>query len=100
MLRTSEMVRAGGGRLMKIADISNDVATCVWFDNRGTIHVRDFDLNILDPFWLATGPRSIWPEVNDMPDEVAAEADRAAAQRRKDKARKPRASRKIKRGGG
>jgi hypothetical protein len=97
MLGEGQMVRAGGGRLMKIAEINNDVATCVWFDNRATIHIRDFDVDILDPFWLATGPRSLWPEVNDMPDDVAAEADRAAAQRRKDKSRKPRVSRKIKR---
>jgi uncharacterized protein YodC (DUF2158 family) len=100
MLRAGEMVRAGGGRLMKIADISNYVAECVWFDSRGAIHVREFDVDILDPFWLATGPRSLWPEVNDMPDDVAAAADEAAAQRRKEKARKPRVSRKIKRGGG
>jgi uncharacterized protein YodC (DUF2158 family) len=100
MIRTGEMVRAGGGRLMKISDINNGVAECVWFNGRGEIHVREFDVDVLDPFWLATGPRSMWPEVNDMPDEVAAAADAAAAQRRKDKARKPRESRKIKREGG
>jgi uncharacterized protein YodC (DUF2158 family) len=94
MLRAGEMVRAGGGRLMKISDISNDVAECVWFDGRGAIHVRDFDVDNLDPFWLATGPRSLWPSVNDMPEEVAAAADAAAEARRK--ARKPRASHKIK----
>jgi uncharacterized protein YodC (DUF2158 family) len=99
MLSEGQMVRAGGGRLMKIAVISNDVAECVWFDGRGTIHVREFDVDRLDPFWLSTGPRSLWPEINDMPDAVAAAADEAAAQRRKDKARKPRVSRKIKRGG-
>jgi uncharacterized protein YodC (DUF2158 family) len=98
MLRAGEMVRAGGGRLMKILDINNDVAECAWFDNRGTIHARDFDVDVLDPFWLATGPRSMWPEINDMPDDVAAAADLAAAQRRKEKARKARVSMKIKRG--
>jgi hypothetical protein len=92
------MVRGGGGRLMKIFDISNDVALCAWINNRGEILTREFDIEHLDPFWLS-GPRSLWPEINDMPDEVAAAADEAAA-RRKDKARKPRESRKIKRGGG
>jgi uncharacterized protein YodC (DUF2158 family) len=94
MLRTGEMVRAGGGRLMKISDINDDVAECVWFDGRGTIHVREYDVDRLDPFWLSTGPKSLWPEVNDIPDEVAAAADAAADARRK--ARKPRASLRIK----
>jgi uncharacterized protein YodC (DUF2158 family) len=91
------MVRAGGGRLMMVSSVSDGLAECIWFDSRGTIHFRDFDVDALDPFWLATGPRSLWPEVNDMPDEVAAAADAAAAAKRN--ARKPRDSRIIKRGG-
>jgi uncharacterized protein YodC (DUF2158 family) len=82
MLRTGDMARAGGGRLMKICDISND-AECAWFDSRGTVHVRAYDVEILTPFWLATGPRTLWPEINDIPDQPPSSAASTGSRRRK-----------------
>ena len=97
MLREGDMARAGSGRLMKISTITNDVAECVWFDNRGTIHARDFEVDALKPFWLSATPRSLWPEINDMPDDLVAAMDAAADAKRRAKATKQRMSNKIKR---
>jgi uncharacterized protein YodC (DUF2158 family) len=97
MLREGDMARAGSGRLMKISTITNDVAECVWFDNRGAVHTRDFDVDSLKPFWLSATPRSLWPEINDMPDQLVAAMDAAADAKRKAKATKARMSNKLKR---
>jgi uncharacterized protein YodC (DUF2158 family) len=98
MLKAGEMVRAGGGRLMKIFGINNDVAECGWFDGRGVVHVREYDVDHLDPLWLSMEPKSLWPSPNDMPDEVAAALDEQAARKRQERrSTKPKASNKIKR---
>jgi hypothetical protein len=96
-LREGDMARAGGGRLMKISSITNDVAECIWFDSRGTIHARDFEVSALKPFWLSTTLRSLWPEIIDLPDDLVAAMDAAADAKRRAKSTKSRMSNKIKR---
>ena len=94
MFTDGGMARADG-RLVKISSISNDVAECVWFDNRGNIHARDYEVAALNPFWLSAAPRTLWPEINEMPEELVAAADQAAADRRRERSRKPKPSRKL-----
>jgi uncharacterized protein YodC (DUF2158 family) len=93
MFRTSDMVRAGGGRLMKIVAFRSFYAECLWFDGRGRVHVREFDIDSLNPLGVAAGPRTLWPEVTDIPEELL-----TPAPDRKKKSRKPKRSRRIKRG--
>jgi hypothetical protein len=90
------MARAGA-RLLKICDISNDVAQCVWFDHRGRIHERDYEVEALSPIEVASHPRSLWPEINEMPDDLVAALDETAAKRRREKARRPKPGRRLKR---
>lgn len=104
MLSAGDMARLGSGRLVKICSVSDCVAECIWFDHRGNIHTRDYDLSALRPFWLASSPRSLWPEINEMPDEIVAAQERRALARREErnrrrleKSRKSRPSQKIKR---
>ena len=92
------MARLGSGRLLKVASLDWPMVECVWFDARGEIHVRDYDVHALEPFWLASSPKSTWPEVRDMPDDMVQAADATAAVRRRERARKPKPSNKIKRG--
>lgn len=98
MLRTGDMARAGGGRLMKICDITNDVAVCLWFDGRGAIHEREYQIWTLRPFWLATGPRTLWPEVNDLPEEPRPTVLATMRRSRRVGLTRSKPSRKIKRG--
>jgi uncharacterized protein YodC (DUF2158 family) len=95
------MVRAdGGGPLMKIIDTDRGEARCIWFDQRGAVHVRRFDMDRLNPFWLSTGPKSLWPDITQI-DLIAIEKEeREAAESRKagrKAARKQRRSNKTKR---
>lgn len=81
MFREGEMARVSdAGRVVKICSISNDVAECIWFDSRGNLFSREYDIAALNPFWLQA--RSLWPEINQIPDEVVAQSEEAAAQRR------------------
>lgn len=88
---TGQMAFAAG-RLIKVGSITDDMAECLWFDSRGNVHSRDFYLSSIIPFWYGTSPRSLWPEVNEMPEEIAKAADEQAARRRREKARKPKRS--------
>jgi hypothetical protein len=97
MLREGNMARVGGGRLIKICSISHDVAECVWFDGRGQVHARDYEMRQLSPVWVS--PKSLWPEINEMPDAVVAQLDAEAADRLRKKYRKPKLSKKLKRRG-
>ena len=97
MLRTGDMARASSGRLMKICDISNDIALCLWFDGRGAIHEREYDIDALRPFWLSVGPRTLWPEVNQIPDEPFATTAALARKQRRAAAKRSKPSHKIKR---
>lgn len=97
MLKAGEMARVGSGRLVKICSITNYTAECIWFDHRGDIHTRDFDIDALQPFWLAATPRSLWPEINEMPDTVVAALEAQSNARRSKRINKQRLSNKIKR---
>lgn len=96
-----EMVRAdGGGPLMKIISRWNDQAHCVWVDQRGVIHRRDFDVNRLSPFWLTIGPRTTWPEITQIDLIAIDREERKAASAReasKKAAKRARRSNKLKR---
>lgn len=99
-MRKGEMVRAdSGGPLMKIVDKSHGEAQCVWFDNRGAVHHRSFDMDSLSPLHLVVSPRSTWPDITQIDlieiekEERAAAASRKAANKA---ARKQRRSNKIK----
>lgn len=91
------MAKLGGGRLVKILDISNYTAECIWFDSRGNIHLRDYDVGDLRPFWLSATPRSLWPEVTDLPDSVVAAMEAQTLARRAKRTHTKRLSNKIKR---
>ncbi len=97
MLKAGEMARIGSGRLVKICSITNYTAECIWFDHRGDVHTRDFDIGALRPFWLAATPRSLWPEINDLPDSIVEAMEAQAAERRSKRIHKQRLSNKIKR---
>ncbi|WP_246783594.1 hypothetical protein [Bradyrhizobium sp. CCBAU 21365] len=86
---------------MKIIDQSHGEAQCVWFDNRGTVHRRSFDVDSLAPLRLVVSPRSTWPEITQI-DVIQIEKEQrdVAASRRSARAaaRKSRRSNRIKRG--
>lgn len=84
-----------GGRLLKVCSITNYFAECVWFDHRGRIHTGSFDVDALDPIWVT--PKTLWPEVNQLPDWVAEERENKAREKRREKYRKPKPSLRIKR---
>lgn len=86
-----------GGRLVKVCSITNYFAECIWFDHAGRIHTGSFDVDALDPIWAT--PRTLWPEVNQLPDGVAEELENKAREKRRAKYRKPRPSLRIKRAG-
>lgn len=94
--RPGNMARAGG-RLLKICGIESDVAECVWFDNRGRLHVRDYEIEALSPLEISSRPRSLWPEINEMPDHIVEQLDAVAAERRRKRFSKPRRSNKLRR---
>ncbi|HAO43993.1 MAG TPA: hypothetical protein DEA80_14420 [Afipia sp.] len=96
MMKAGEMARLGGGRLVKICSITNYTAECIWFDHRGNVHTRDYDIDALRPFWLAAQPRSLWPEINEMPDILVEALEAQAAARRSKRIYKQRLSNKIK----
>jgi hypothetical protein len=96
MLREGNMARVGGGRLLKICSISHDVAECVWFDNRGTIRTADYELAALQPIWLSSSVRTLWPEINEMPDAVVERLDALAIEKRRKRFTKPKRSKKLK----
>jgi hypothetical protein len=80
LFNNGDMVR-GFGRLMKIFDISSDVAHCVWFDSRGQVHKRDFTFGELEPFWMASTAKSLWPETTVVAE--SAPEDELAARRKR-----------------
>ena len=96
-MHVGHMVRAeGGGPLMKILSKWNGQAHCAWVDQRGNIHYRDFEMDQLLPFWLATGPRTTWPEITDMPDEPNG-PKLISVKKGRGSSKKPRASNRIRR---
>jgi uncharacterized protein YodC (DUF2158 family) len=95
-MQVGEMVRAdGGGPMMKIVDKSNGHAECVWFDQRGAIHRRTYEMGELSPFWLSIGPRTAWPEITDLPDDFEMPGKPPAKTKRRTASKKPRTSNKI-----
>ena len=68
MVRDGDMVRARGGRMMRVANVFRDLARCIYVDEHGRIHQRFCYLDELEPFWLASGPRSLWPEISELPE--------------------------------
>lgn len=97
MLKAGEMARLGGGRLVKICSITNYTAECIWFDHRGNVHTREYDVSSLRPFWLAAQPKSLWPDINEMPDAILAALDARTKAQRMARSHKRRESNKIKR---
>lgn len=89
-----QMVRAGSSAPMKVIDISDDVAECIWIDGNGTIRRRFHDMDHLTPMWMSLGPKSLWPEGGNLSEVEAEKEERAATTERKTKAK---ASRKAKR---
>ncbi|MBM7483335.1 hypothetical protein ACVWWI_003349 [Bradyrhizobium sp. USDA 3686] len=83
------------GRMVKVCSIDSYNAECVWFDHRGQIHTATVDVAALASIWVT--PKSMWPEINEMPDFVVAEMEARATQKRRERHRKPKASLKIKR---
>ena len=94
MFRAGEMARVSG-RMVKVCSIDSYSAECIWFDHRGEIHTATVDVGALASIWVT--PKSLWPEINEMPDFIVAEMDAKATQKRREKHRKPRRSLKIKR---
>ena len=95
------VVPTGGGPLMKIVDKDRGEARCVWFDNRGAIHHRNFDMDRLSPLHLVVGPKSTWPDITQVDLIQIEKEEREAAQARRvsrKAARKARRSLRIKRG--
>lgn len=86
---------------MKIVDKDRGEARCVWFDNRGAIHHRNFDMDRLSPLHLVVGPKSTWPDITQVDLIQIEKEEREAAQARRvsrKAARKARRSLRIKRG--
>lgn len=98
MIKLGQMVRAGTSTVMKVVDIHNDIADCIWIDGNGNIRHRHHDLDGLSPFWLSLSPKTIWPEGGNL-DLVALEKEQrsVAAQRKASREASRRASRKARR---
>lgn len=102
MISLGQMVRAGGSAPMKVVDLSNDVAECIWIDGNGCIRRRFHAVESLTPMWVALGPKSLWPESGNLSRVEEEKEERVATAARRAKAavsRKPRRSKRIKRGG-
>lgn len=100
MIHTGQMVRAGGSAPMKVIDISDDVAECIWIDGNGVIRHRFHDIGHLMPMWMSLGPKSLWPEGGNLSEVEAEKEERAAVAARRAKAavsRKAKRSNRIKR---
>ena len=94
MIQLGQMVRAGGSAAMKVIDISDGVAECIWIDGNGGIRRRFHVVRDLVPMWLSLGPQSLWPEITDLDlPEIEEEERRAKLER----ALKAKASKKAKR---
>jgi uncharacterized protein YodC (DUF2158 family) len=95
------MVRAGGSAAMKVVDISNNVAECIWIDGNGAIRRRFHYLDQLTPFWMTMGAKSLWPDITQI-DLIAIEQEERQAvterQATRRAAKRARRSNKIKRG--
>ncbi|WP_340672543.1 hypothetical protein [Bradyrhizobium ottawaense] len=96
MIKAGGMARLGG-RLVKVCSITNYFAECIWFDHAGRIHSASVDVETLEPIWVT--PRTLWPEVNQLPDWVAEQREIKAKEKRRAKHRKPKPSLRIKRAG-
>jgi uncharacterized protein YodC (DUF2158 family) len=98
-MRYGEMVRIdGSGPLMKIVGERSGEARCVYFDQTGAIHSRYVNFDRLTPFWLSTGPKSLWPDITqiDMIEIEREERDaRLARKAAKKLSRKSRRSNRI-----
>jgi hypothetical protein len=100
MIRTGEMVRRGGGPVMRVADIFNDMARCILVDGHGRIGQRFHYVGDLTPLWLTLQPKSLWPDPGQLDALEIEREERAATQAKKIKnaaSKKAKASRKIKR---
>ena len=94
MIELGQMVRVGGSAAMKIIDISDGIAECIWIDGNGGIRRRFHVVRDLIPMWMSLGPQSLWPEITDLDLlEIEEEERRAKLER----ALKAKASKKAKR---
>lgn len=99
MIHFGQMVRVGGSAPMKVIDISEGVAECIWIDGAGKICRRFHDVDQLTPFWMSLGPKSLWPDITQIDlIEIEKEERQAAADRKASRkaAKKSRRSNKIK----
>jgi hypothetical protein len=94
MFRAGDMAKVSG-RMVKVCSIDGYSAECVWFDHRGQVHAATVEVGALASIWVT--PKSMWPEVNEMPDFLVAEMEARAREKRRAKHRKPKQSHKIKR---
>jgi uncharacterized protein YodC (DUF2158 family) len=103
MIAAGNMVRHGGGPVMKVADVFNGMVRCIMFDGRGQIRQRFYYEDQLTPLWLSLQPRSLWPDPGQLDlieidrEEKAAKAEREKIRASKKKCRPAKASKKIKR---
>jgi hypothetical protein len=102
MIHEGDMVRRGNGPPIKVVDIFRGMARCLQVDQHGRIKQVFVYLRELDPLWLSTGPRTLWPDAADLFEEQEAQpASGSTALRKKNKkSTKPRRSNKLKRGPG
>lgn len=91
MIRANDMVRLSGGRMMRVLQVFGDYARCVFVDAEGRIRSRWFVADDLHPWWLTAGPRCLWPEVTDLPDDPS-----IMSTDKRRKRTKPKASKKLK----
>lgn len=94
MIHLGQMVRVGGSAAMKVVDMAEGIAECIWIDGAGRIRRRFHDVEQLVPFWMSLGPKSLWPDMSQI-DLVAIEKEERQAAEARRAARK--ASRKARR---
>lgn len=83
MIAAGNMVRHGGGPVMKVADVFNGMVRCIMFDGRGQIRQRFFYEDQLTPLWLTLQPRSLWPDPGQLDLIEIEREERAAAEQRR-----------------
>jgi uncharacterized protein YodC (DUF2158 family) len=101
MIRSGQMVRAGGSPPMLLSNVDADgQAECLVIDSRGGIRHRFFHVDQLVPLWLSLQPKSLWPEITQV-DLIANQREEMlelhAKEERRRAARKSKRSRKVKR---
>jgi hypothetical protein len=100
MIRVGVMVRDGGSQPLKVVDLHNYIAECVYIDDDGVLRRRFREVGALSPLWLSLQPRSFWPDVNQFDLYAIEQEERAAAEARRIQrkaAKKSKRSNKIRR---